>query len=334
MLDELLAQRLPIRAAWGMDIAHHSASYVLNEDVIGDEPNWLDGSRDMIQMVNYFGPQMPPPIYGIGTSLGGANILMMSIHHPRLFAGMVLIEPIFETGYRWKGHNNAEPRKDSNHHIVRLARRRDVWPSREDARAKLRKSPYYASFDPRVFDLIIKYDLRDMPTPENPKTVTLTTPKSQEVYTFGKPDPPFPGYPAAPEYRNRPDYTTSVPGFYRGEVIQQKLALPQAFPPIHYLWGAKSEISNSDYPQRIIDQTGVGEGGGGGVASDQVTSRVIEDVGHAIPLESPGKAAEAVADWLRPEIEKWNKEAKRRREQPPFNPGVLNPLWSERLLKL
>ena len=71
-LDELLS-RLPIRGAWACDAAHHGASYLLNEHIIGDEPHWLDSARDMLHMVNTFAAQMPPPIYGIGQSWGCSN---------------------------------------------------------------------------------------------------------------------------------------------------------------------------------------------------------------------------------------------------------------------
>lgn len=71
-LDQLLAH-LPIRGAWACDVAHHAASYLLNQDIIGDEPHWLDSVRDMLHMVNLFAAQMPPPIYGIGQSWGCVN---------------------------------------------------------------------------------------------------------------------------------------------------------------------------------------------------------------------------------------------------------------------
>ena len=71
-LDELVA-RIPIRGAWLCDVANHAASYLLNEHIMGDEPHWLDATRDLLHMVNTFGAQMPPPIYGIGQSWGCLN---------------------------------------------------------------------------------------------------------------------------------------------------------------------------------------------------------------------------------------------------------------------
>lgn len=334
LLDELLNQGLPIRSAWSVDVAHHGQSYLLNEDIIGDEPHWLDSVRDMLHTVNHFQLQMPPPIYGIGQSWGGTNILMMSSLHSRIFAGMIMLEPPLETGYGLQTYGQPAPKKSAESRAVLLARRRDTWPSRDEARVRLRKSPYFASFDSRVFERFIKYSLRDKTTPEDPKAVTLTTPKAQEVYTFCRPDPPFPGFESAPDYHNRSDKTITMPGFYRGELTYLQNALKDIRPPVLCLWGTNSDIGNSAYPQRMVNQTGIGNEGGGGVATGQVVSKYIEGGDHLIPYKMPGKAAKAIAEWLHAELEKLSKEVKRRSEQPPFDPGVLNPLWMERLAKL
>lgn len=334
MFDELLNQGLPIYSVWSMDAAHHGQSYLLNEARIGDEPHWLDPCRDMLQMINHFQSETPAPIYGIGQSWGGANILMMSRYNPRLFAGIIMIEPTLETGYRLHSHGS-KPLEDSQSRIVLIARRRDIWPSREDARSRFLKNPYFAAFDPRVLERFMQYNLRPAPTLEHPDAVTLTTPKAQEVYTYSRPDPPFPGYKAAPDYATRGPETISMPGFYRGEVTQILRAFRQLHPPTLYVWGTKSDIANSAYPQRIINQTGVGHEGGGGVITGQVKSKWVEGADHMIPYTMPRKAAAVIAEWLRPELEKWNENTeRRRREQPPFNPGVLHPLWSERFSNL
>ena len=332
-LDELVA-RLPIRGAWACDVTHHGASYLLNEHIIGDEPHWLDSARDLLHMINTFAAQMPPPIYGIGQSWGCNNIILLSHFHQRLLAGMVLIEPYLGTGRGHQAYGTDRPTKHSQHRISLLARRRDTWTSREEAAAKLRATPYYAAFDARVFERVVKYDLRDMPTQQHPHAVTLTTPKAQEVYLFSRPDPPFPGYEAAPDYKTRPEDTISVPGFYRGEAKHLKRIMPQLLPPILFLWGTESDIGNSAYPQTVIDQTGIGDEGNGGVASGQVQSKYVKGAYHAIHLEKPAKVAEEIGDWLKNGLENWRKERKKREQQPPFNPSVLNPLWLQKLSKL
>ena len=44
----------------------------------------------------------------------------------------------------------------------------------------------------------------------------------------------------------------------------------------------------------MIDQTGVGDEGNGGVASGQVQSKYVKGAYHAIHLEKPAKVAEEI----------------------------------------
>ncbi len=333
--DELLHRGLSIRGVWAADVAHHSASYVLNEDIIGDEPHWFDSSRDLLQMVNYFQTEMPPPIVGIGQSWGCVTIARMSIFHPRLFTGIISMEPVFGTGYRYKKRKeDKEERPDRFHFATLMANRRDVWQSREQARDQFAANPYYAAFDPRVFERVIQYDLRDIPAENgSSKAVTLTTPKSMEVYTMMRPDPPFPGYPEAPDYQKRGKYTTVIAGFYRDESRQAFESLANVYPPVLYVWGTLSQLYDSDYSEGIVKQTGIGQMGGGGVAKGQVKEAFVDGAHHPLPLEKPKGAADAVAGWMLDILKKWNDETKARSSQPGFD-SILNPLWFERILKL
>jgi pimeloyl-ACP methyl ester carboxylesterase len=333
--DELLHCRVPIRGIWAADVAHHSASYILNEDIIGDEPHWFDSSRDLLQMVNYFQTEMPPPIVGVGQSWGCVTLTMMSIFHPRLFTGIISMEPVFATGYKYKKRKgDKDVRPDRFHFATLMANRKDVWSSREQAREQFAANPYYAAFDPRVFERVVKYDLRDIPSENgSAKPVTLTTPKSMEVYTMMRPDPPFPGYPEAPDYQKRGKNTTVIAGFYRDESRQAFESLANVHPPVLYVWGTLSQLHDSDYAEGVVKQTGTGHMGGGGVAKGQVKETFVDGAHHPLPLEKPKGAAEAVADWVLDVLKKWNDETEKRRSQPGFD-STLNPLWLGRITKL
>ncbi|KAI9815143.1 MAG: hypothetical protein M1827_002986 [Pycnora praestabilis] len=337
-LYELLNCGIRIRHLWTFDTAHHGASYVLNEDVIGDEPHWFDFARDLLQMVNHFQTLMPPPIVGIGQSWCCVRMMMAAIMHPRLFAGLVQIEAVLGTGYRFRRT------PDRDHWGVLLSKRRDVWPSREIARKSLLKNPYFAAFDPRVFDRIIKYNLRDLPPVKSSSSasdaaaltaipVTLTTPKAQEVYTMMRPDPPFPGFPEGSDYSSRGDNATVVPGFYRGESAQVVANLPFLLPSILYVWGSESLLFNSKYRVTMVEATGTGAGGNGGTAAGKVKEVVVQGATHPLPLEKPREAAEAVAPWLKEEMRRWDKERESRKTQPKFE-TTLSPDWVKRIAKL
>lgn len=328
----LTQSNFPIRAVWAADAAHHGASYLLNEDIIGDEHHWFDSSRDLLQMVNYFQTQMPPPIYGIGQSWGCVTITMMSVFHPRLFAGFVNIEPTFATGFG-KADEGLRPRQYSAHRASLMAKRRDRWRSREEARKQFLAGPYYRLFDPEVFERVMKYDLRDSPTPEYPEAVTLTTPKSLEVATMMMPDPPYPGRESGPDHVPEANNVV-VPGFYRGEVEEIQIILPRIYPSVLYVWGTKSDIGMSDYASRQVNRTGIAKGGNGGVASGKVRSATVERANHPVVLEKPRDTAKVVSIWLNRELDLWNDEARRMEKQPILNPGILNPHLLKRLAKI
>ena len=331
--DELLRCGLPIRGIWATDVAHHGASYILNEDTIGDEPHWFDSSRDLLQMVNHFQTEMPPPIVGIGQSWGCVTITMMSIFHPRLFTGIASMEPIFISGYKFKKRKDDVERPDEFHIAAHMAKRRDTWSSREEVRKSFTANPYYAAFDPRVFEKVMKYDLRDVPLEDGSTAVTLVTPKSMEVYSMMRPDPPFPGYPEAPDYRERGKGTTIITGFYRDEVRQAFESLADVYPPVLYVWGTLSFLHDSDNAEAIVKHTGTGRRGGGGVASGQVKEAVVHGAQHPIPLEKPNEAAKVVAEWLQTVLSNWTLNNEQRKLQPGFS-SKLNPLWLQRILKL
>ncbi|KAG7001972.1 hypothetical protein G7Y79_00030g065050 [Physcia stellaris] len=335
--DELLNRGLPIRAVWAMDVAHHGASYLLNENIIGDEPNWFDSSRDLMQMVNHFQELMPPPLVAIGQSWGSVTIAGLSIMHPRLFAGMVFLEPTFAAHYAIRAKDLTDRGTDRSHRAVAMAKRRDLWESRAGARERLSANPYYAAFDPRVFERVMKYDLRPASADQcnkagSPNAVTLTTPKSMEVATMMRPDPPLQGYPEEPDLLNRPDDidTTIIRGFYRGEVLKMWWNLPYILPSTLVIWAGKS-LAGTNYAKEIDKRIGTGYGGNGGIAVGRVKSVDINDVGHPLPLEKPGAVAEAVSDWLHHEVVRWSTEYER--PQPPFDTAV-HPEVIERIAKL
>ncbi|PVI08472.1 hypothetical protein DM02DRAFT_665806 [Periconia macrospinosa] len=226
--DDLLKiskqQNFGIRGIWIADVAHQGQSGILNEDKLGNDPAWLDHSRDLLHMVNTFRAQMPRPIIGIGHSMGGAQLTYLALIHPRLFETLVLIDPVLQKEVNFSG--NVSPADAS-------ANRRDRWPSREEAAKGMLRNKFYQAWDRRVFDRWIQFGLRDLPTelypdessspsssnptastalpatvtteptatpaPSQPKQVTLTTTKHHEVMTFLRPNFAFrPGVDSEP----------------------------------------------------------------------------------------------------------------------------------------
>ncbi|KAI4195488.1 MAG: hypothetical protein LQ346_003413 [Caloplaca aetnensis] len=334
-LDDLLQCGLPIRAAWAMDIAHHGASYLLNEDVIGDEPHWYDTSRDIFQMINHFQAQMPPPIVAIGQSWGAVTISMLAVWHPRLFTALVPIEPLFGQLNQDDTPENERLKVQTSRTAVLLVGRKDTWPSREAARKHLLSNPVYSSFDPRVLKQMTKHDFRDIPSDtDSGQAVTLTTPKTLETYTIFRPVPPVPGIPVAPDYRTATARDIIVPGFYRGEKSQHLESLQFILPPTLYVWGTLSGYANTEYSNYFLQRTGTGLGGNGGVALGKVTEVVVEGAHHFVPAEKPAAAAKAIAPWLQQQFSAWQVETERRKEDAPFAIKQFHPEWLKRISQL
>lgn len=166
---------------------------------------WLDHSRDLLHMVNTFRDQMPRPLIGVGHSMGGCQLANLSLIHPRLFETLILVDPVIQRMVSVSG--NVGPAYASS-------RRRDHWPSREEAARSMLRSKFYQTWDKRVFDRWIEHGLRELPTrlfpdtkatpgplpatvssdpsstpnPPKSKEVTLKTTKHQEVMTFLRPN--------------------------------------------------------------------------------------------------------------------------------------------------
>lgn len=148
--------------------------------------------------------------------MGGCQLANLALIHPRLFETLILFDPVIQRMVSIAG--TVGPAYAS-------AKRRDRWPSREDAAKSMLRSKFYQTWDKRVFDLWIQHGFRELPTslystsqatpgplpaavstdtsmtptPAQPREVTLKTTKHQEVMTFLRPNFPFrPGVDSEP----------------------------------------------------------------------------------------------------------------------------------------
>lgn len=333
--DDLLQQYPAIRNIWIMDPATYGESFLLNRNTIGDEPNWLDIPRDILHMVNHFQELMPPPIIGIGHSLGGALMTLLSTWHPRLFTGLILTEPAYgpKKGITWPTSNKMYP-------AALVAKRRDTWPSKEEARKAFAKSPLFRSYDSRVVEKIVEYDLVDASSVKNEANatgVTLTTPKSITTSIWTHPRPKLEGYPSNPGENIPDEHVSPIPGFGRPEAPPVWDSLLYVHPPVLFIWGAESElfskgrIDNREFTAGVL---GTGHGGSGGRASGQVTEATIPGAHHHIPFERPRELAKATAEWSKKTQQSWLKKMDDRKNEPPIDHYEANAEIMSRFAKL
>ncbi|KAJ5753528.1 uncharacterized protein N7511_007681 [Penicillium nucicola] len=309
---------IKIGSIWTADAANLGASGVVNEELLGNDPSWLDHSRDLLYMINQFRDEMPRPIIGVGHSMGAGQLVLLSLMHPRLFTSLALVEPVIVPD-TFSGYGPL---------LSKLSlRRRDSWSSRSVAIEAARKS--HKKWDERVFKLWALHGYRRLPTalyPQNAESgtlvtddgpVTLTSTKHQEVMqyvrsNFGghKPvgqedslsgpayDPLFQADVIGPPLRTAP--------FYRSEPVIAWKLLDHVRPSVLYIFGGTSPMSTHKLCAEIIQRTGAGIGGSGGVKSGQVKEERIEGFGHQLPLEEVARTALALGVWIDSVVHKWH----------------------------
>ncbi|TGZ76889.1 alpha/beta-hydrolase [Ascodesmis nigricans] len=265
---ELEANGMRIHTIFAIDAAHQGESGVLNEALLGDYPSWHDYARDILQVVNHFAAHLTPPIIGIGHSFGGHAIVRASIMHPSLFSGIVLLDPVVQARkYGNPGHYPA----------IASAKRRDTWPSLQEATKFFESRAFYKAWDPRVLRVHLQYGLRD--TGKGDGSVTLTTTKYQEVFTFL-------------------DCTTEtgVPGA-RWEPEETFYLLHMVKTPLLWCIGENSPFTNDDLNQAKLEK----------VRGSELV--VVADAGHLVAQEKPKGCAEYSAKFLSKVVKQWKVEA-------------------------
>ena len=232
--------------------------------------------------------------------------------HPRLLSSLMLIEPVIQDA--------APPGPNA---AMMSTFRQDLWPSLPTAHAALRKSKFFASWEPRVLDKFLEHGLREMFTadftaisrvPE--ESITLKTSKHQEAWCYVRPnfEPMGDAEDQESVQRNRlvsPDLDPNAHGRFlshRAEPVVTLSNLPFLRPRVLYLFGGKSYLSSPSMQAEKVDATGVEVGGSGGVAAGNVEKLVLEDAGHLPPYERVGDCAEITAAWLGKQIQHFQRE--------------------------
>ncbi|KAH7141060.1 Alpha/beta hydrolase family-domain-containing protein [Dactylonectria macrodidyma] len=291
-----------VRCIWIADMWNQGQSGVLNEEILANDPSWSDHARDLMSLINQKQGEMPHPLIGIGHSMGGTQLTLLSIWHPRLLRSLVLLDPVIQIP-----NGSISP-------AILSTPRRDVWTSREAAAERFKKSKFYQAWDPRVLDQWIKHGLRQTPTELHPAdtdsndhSVTLTTSKHQELFTFLR--PMYRNYPADTLRDKDPATESEHPGykFYRPEPAYVFNRLQELRPSVLYVFGAKSELSTPERRNEKMKTTGVGVGGSGGVSAGRV-KEVLLDCGHLVAMEKVAETADAITEFVTTEMQQWKRE--------------------------
>ncbi|KAJ5761193.1 hypothetical protein N7520_008349 [Penicillium odoratum] len=308
LYTELKQKGLSLRGIWVADISNQGASGILNENIQGDRTNWYDHSRDILHMVNHFRDEISRPIIGVGHSMGCAQLVNLSIMHPRLLSTLIMFDPtIFDisTDISLVGPNPG----------LQSSLRRDLWSSAEKAKTALSKS--LRKWDPRVQERYLKFGLRNVPTAiyklsdpnVGPEAVTLTTTKHQETWSY---------YSTNLEHESLdrfvlPDWDSDKERPYivaRPECQAAFRNLPFLRPSVLYAFGGKSPLSSPQSQDAKMRATGTGAGGSGGVQAGMVEKVVLKEGTHSIVCEDVGWCAEVGAGWIQKWFNGWLEDEK------------------------
>ncbi|PYI34276.1 toxin biosynthesis protein [Aspergillus indologenus CBS 114.80] len=315
-----------IKAIWFADCSNQGTSGVLNEDNLGDDPNWFDHSRGLLGMMNHFLDQIKPPIVGVAHSFSCSQFVHLSIWHPRLFHSLIFLEPMIqvESPSKLGGRSPA----------LWASTRPDLWSSQHEAEKYIRSNPFWRRWNSRAVDKYIQYGL----------PVTLTTTKAQEAWTYLRLNetPQIDGndkngalsrterflspdlaLSAKEGDNNNRNYVTVCPW----SCIAFEL-LSYVRPPVFFIFGERSHINTPARRQDKLDRIGTGLGGGG-----QVQAEVLLGASHMAPLERVHDTACRMSDWLdiqlkayREEAELWMRHDSKKSEQ---SGRALSAQWME-----
>jgi hypothetical protein len=208
------------------------------------------------------------------------------------------------------------------------------------------KSPFYSTWDKRVFDAWCTHGLRTTPTAIHPSAstpagaVTLTTTKHQECFTFMRPlyEDPSNGPLGYVNHTTHPDIDpridTQKTHFYQPGPMVTFQKLRALRPSVLYILGGDSFMNSPELEAEKIEHTGVGLGGSGGAPKDRVRKITLPKVGHLIAMEAPKLTADHAASWIGREMGIWREEKRKYEEWtklPLAQKQTMSPLWLEKL---
>ncbi|KAI5239133.1 putative toxin biosynthesis protein [Aureobasidium subglaciale] len=299
-----------IRSIWMADVANQGASYVLNEDKIGNDPNYADHARDLLSLINTHRSEFTRPIIGVGHSMGTISLCLLAQMHPRLLTSIVMLDAII----------TSKPLPAWVPMTRMPSFRKDLWSSRSAAETAFRKNFLLKPFDQRVVEKILEVSIRPTPTllyPEgtaeekDKQSYTLTTPKHQEAMSVARPNYKNLNWEDKPDLVARsthPDLWPCAPivsPFYKSEGRTAWMFLSHLRPSVLWIYGGDSYTMDPEERRAKMKRTGTGWNGSGGAEMGRVKEQVVKGTGHFLCFEKIEETAEKVSSWLDSEVKMW-----------------------------
>ncbi|KAI0689538.1 Alpha/beta hydrolase family-domain-containing protein [Cytidiella melzeri] len=249
-----------IREFWCIDAPNHGDAAVLNDELLswGHTPvfDWQEYARSIHAVLAGLGTGIDVDfrsrkLVGVGHSMGAVSIMLADTYMPEVkFQSIILVDPMF--------YSKGRPKLDL---ISLSSKRRDIWPSYEEAYNQLKSRSSYQAWDPRILKIYVKHGLRDLPsvTYLDKQGVTLKCTKEQEL------------------------------ACYRETVAKARaytyLSHMCARLPVHFIFGAINDFVSTSVQDDLLSGSAKGQ---------YATVQRIPECGHLIPQLKPKKLAEAI----------------------------------------
>lgn len=158
---------------WGLDLRGHGRS---------DRPRdgdfaWSGFATDVLTVVDQLGLHRP---FGFGHSCGGATVLLSEQARPGLFRSLYCFEPVVMPDAARALIAGSNPLADG------ARRRRETFPSSEEALANYASKPPYGELDPEALRLYVEAGFAVVPDDEggDGRVVRLRCRRDDEAATF------------------------------------------------------------------------------------------------------------------------------------------------------
>ncbi|KAJ7759148.1 alpha/beta-hydrolase [Mycena metata] len=257
--------RVTISEAWSMDSPNHGEAAAINDKTLLGRTQGITGydwGRG-VQALLKSGLICSSKVVSIGHSAGACIMVLSTVDYSPNdlpYSSMILVEPTFMTKELL-----AEAFKRPTE-IVRVMNavknRRDIWESKEAARAWFAKRLPWNRWDTRILDSFIEYGLRNLPTatyPDRTSGVTLACTRAQETV----------GY------------------IYHQDGVNANERLKDICPkiPVHCIFGAEIDLVPHETHRTVYDASQ-------GRRMSSVTR--IQGAGHLVTQEAPLKLAREI----------------------------------------
>ncbi|KAJ5539768.1 hypothetical protein N7513_008100 [Penicillium frequentans] len=270
-----------IRSIWIADVANLGASGLANEKFLGNDPSWIDHSRDLLYMINKFRDEMPQPIVGVGHSMGAGQLVLLSLLHP---------QPQLSKKQKSRIKDGTSASSTDGSFTLIAIFLRQLLPMKTFQLKLSKQLPLQARNTKKYSSTFVQ---THQATYQSAKNLLQTHLHTMTSSTQTSSDPP--------------ETTTQ---FYRYEPILAWKMLKHLRPPVLYVLGQSSPIAAPETREKILKRTGAGIGGSGGVKALRVEEKIIPG-SHQLPLERVLETAAAVGPWISNSVQRWKDDEAR-----------------------